>query len=194
MAISIILVFALGIFWIDNSDDVAKRLTPAKDLLTVVVGIVGTILGFYFGSATLENGNLSIGSMALVPPVVHVGESAALLAQISGGAKPYSYTLTFTAPGRALTEEQLAGMKITGKSSDGTIAQQVKAPSTKTSALLLFTLVVTDSKSHNAISSGALYAERAAAASTAPADEKKVPLAETPPAAPPPAGGSAPPK
>jgi len=84
VATSIILVFALGIFWVDNSDDVTKRFTAAKDLLTIVVGIVGTIMGFYFGTATGDSANLSVSAFS--PPVVHAAESATMTGHITGGA------------------------------------------------------------------------------------------------------------
>ena len=57
---SIILLFALGIFWLQDNDAVKVRFDAAKDLLTIVIGVLGTIMGFYFGSATTGTANLAL--------------------------------------------------------------------------------------------------------------------------------------
>jgi hypothetical protein len=43
------LLIAITTFWMPK-DDVQVRFEKAKDLLTIVIGVLGTILGFYFGS------------------------------------------------------------------------------------------------------------------------------------------------
>jgi glucan phosphoethanolaminetransferase (alkaline phosphatase superfamily) len=47
--ISVIIVIAIACFWI-KIEEIEKRVTSAKDILTLLIGIFGTILGFYFGS------------------------------------------------------------------------------------------------------------------------------------------------
>jgi nicotinamide riboside transporter PnuC len=49
--IAIILLVAVATFWMPK-DDVQLRFDKAKDLLTIIIGVLGTILGFYFGSAS----------------------------------------------------------------------------------------------------------------------------------------------
>jgi hypothetical protein len=49
--IGIIILVAIAIFWMDKAE-VAERFGFAKDLITILVGILGTVLGFYFGSTT----------------------------------------------------------------------------------------------------------------------------------------------
>jgi hypothetical protein len=46
--IALILIIAIAIFWVDNAE-VENRFGMAKDVLTILIGILGTILGFYFG-------------------------------------------------------------------------------------------------------------------------------------------------
>jgi len=51
--IAIILLVAITTFWMPK-EDVQIRFEKAKDLLTIVIGVLGTILGFYFGSLTVS--------------------------------------------------------------------------------------------------------------------------------------------
>jgi hypothetical protein len=49
--IAIILLVAITTFWMPK-DEVQIRFDKAKDLLTILIGVMGTILGFYFGTIT----------------------------------------------------------------------------------------------------------------------------------------------
>jgi hypothetical protein len=46
--IAIIILIAITTFWM-SKEDVEARFNKAKDLLTIIIGVLGTILGFYFG-------------------------------------------------------------------------------------------------------------------------------------------------
>jgi hypothetical protein len=48
---AVILLIAIGIFWIDKEENLTDRFGYAKDLLTIVIGVIGTIMGFYFGTS-----------------------------------------------------------------------------------------------------------------------------------------------
>jgi hypothetical protein len=157
---AVIALVALGIFWLKNDEAVKTRFEAAKDLLTLVIGVLGTIMGFYFGTATGGTANLSIGGVSLVPPVVHAGQSVTLNGRVNGGTKPYKYTVMFTDPSGALTSKQLSDMDVDdGSSDDGAIARQIPVPSIKGPAEVFFTLTASDSKNITTLSSGALYIE-----------------------------------
>lgn len=53
-ATATIILIGVGIFWLEDKEEVKERFAAAKDLLTVVIGVLGTILGFYFGTRTTE--------------------------------------------------------------------------------------------------------------------------------------------
>lgn len=159
VTVSIILVVALGIFWVENADDMLKRFAAAKDLLTIVVGIVGTIMGFYFGSATGESASFSVSNAALVPQVAETGQSVSLSGHINGGSKPYKYTVIFVDPAGTLTTAQLAALKISESSADGAVSKEIKLPAIDKPAVLFYTLTASDAKNISAVSNGALYIE-----------------------------------
>lgn len=48
--ISVFIISSIAIFWV-KPEEVDRRAGYAKELLAVMIGIFGTILGFYFGSA-----------------------------------------------------------------------------------------------------------------------------------------------
>jgi len=52
--IAVVLISAIATFWI-NIEEVEKRGALAKEIITVLIGVMGTILGFYFGSLSQEN-------------------------------------------------------------------------------------------------------------------------------------------
>ena len=54
--IAIMLLVAITTFWMPK-DDVQVRFEKAKDLLTILIAVIGTILGFYFGTLAAD-GNI----------------------------------------------------------------------------------------------------------------------------------------
>lgn len=67
-------------------EDLKVRFSYAKDVLSTLVGILGTILGFYFGSADKQPSE----QLVLADLQFHSGQ---LIAHVSGGTPPYRYTL-----------------------------------------------------------------------------------------------------
>ncbi len=61
--IAVILIISICAFWA-HIDEVEQRVGLAKDILTILIGIFGTIIGFYFGSA----GTSGNGTPPATPP------------------------------------------------------------------------------------------------------------------------------
>jgi hypothetical protein len=59
--IAIIILIAIATFWM-SKDDVEIRFSKAKDLLTIIIGVLGTILGFYFGQIVSDRQTASTAS------------------------------------------------------------------------------------------------------------------------------------
>ncbi len=72
---AVIIVVTSGVLWVPK-DEVEARFSKPKDILTILISVLGTILGFYFGSASpqlpLSPGptpaSSSPSSPAVVPP------------------------------------------------------------------------------------------------------------------------------
>lgn len=76
--IAIILLAAIAVFWVDQQE-LKDRFGYAKDLVTVLIGVLGTIMGFYFGSAVKEQAQVAGPASA---------EASAALPEAKGGTVP----------------------------------------------------------------------------------------------------------
>lgn len=151
---SIILLFALGIFWLQDNESVKARFEAAKDLLTIVIGVLGTIMGFYFGTATNGTANFALLNTSLTPPVITAGQSATLVSQVSGGAKPYKYSLVFTdATGVQMKPPMSTATPV---DTDGKIERKIEVPAETKGGILFYVLTVTDKNNVASQTGGAL--------------------------------------
>lgn len=89
----------MGVSTIVKSDapDADKEFDRGKQVLTMLVGILGTIVGFYFGTA----GNPSQTPLKVSDLTVDKAQAArnqqfSISATVTGGKAPYKYTITFS--------------------------------------------------------------------------------------------------
>jgi hypothetical protein len=96
--IATILIVVISIIWMDTSQ-IKDRFQPAKDIITILIGVLGTILGFYFGLAEGGGGGLALTNLVAKDEIVRVGESTVVTGTLGGGAGPYRYSVTFAGEG-----------------------------------------------------------------------------------------------
>ena len=153
----IIVLIAVAIFWLDRTE-LEDRFAKAKDLLTIVIGVLGTILGFYFGSIS-EGENraraLNIANVGVSSPVTQPNSTVKISATILGGTPPYTYSIQFTDPtGTANTST----MTVKSETSDtGAIAKDVVIPPDVSKPTgITFTMIANDTKDAQAHASSAI--------------------------------------
>lgn len=89
VGIALILVLATIV---SNSDDRKERFSQGKEILTALLGVLGTIVGFYFGTDQESRDELIFD-----PVVITRGaDSLALRTEVHGGKLPYAYDVTFS--------------------------------------------------------------------------------------------------
>jgi hypothetical protein len=122
-AVAVILLTAINIFW-GNDAKFDDRFKAAKDLVTLVVGVLGTILGFYFGSASSDHLlQLSFDKPASYSSVI-ASSKIPVAATAKNGVAPFNFDLL------VLDEKgEPASKDAENKQSDKAfISQEIKAP------------------------------------------------------------------
>ncbi len=144
----------IATFWMEK-DEVNDRFERAKDLLTLMIGILGTILGFYFGSLSTSDGNRLFLANVLAPSTqVTAGKSTEVSAIAIGGTAPYTYEIHFSDPTGAVPTQELDK---TGTSSDGVIKVQFVLPTVEKTGAVSFALSIRDAAGAEARSVGTIF-------------------------------------
>jgi len=109
-----------------RAGDAGKGFQDAKEILTVLVGILGTIIGFYFGQEQAEGGRpLGLSTELSAEEVPEEGD-VTLAALGSGGVPPYTFEVVADGP---VDSAQSTGESETGWWLDQLSAAQVDADS-----------------------------------------------------------------
>jgi hypothetical protein len=117
----------------------SAQYTRGKDVLSLLLGVFGTVIGFYFGSAQLSDA--TVAALTVSPPLVAEGSARpggtlTVTAFIQGGKAPYRYTIK--AGDGQTSAEALVGP-------DGWLRASVQVPSSQsTSGPVTITIEVTD--------------------------------------------------
>lgn len=91
--------------------DLDKRFTLGKEILTTLIGVLGTIIGFYYGSttksdtntgaATRDSTSITVNGLNTIPLSPQPDKPLNASAIITGGITPYDYILTISPTGTA---------------------------------------------------------------------------------------------
>jgi hypothetical protein len=132
VSIALILVLATVV---SESADRSQRFVQGKEILTMLIGVLGTIVGFYFGNVTD-----GAKSLQIAPPVVssenpNVGDAIELTSFVSGGKAPFGIEATFL-PANVIDRKEIqsgdgsirfTGLRINKVAQDTAVSYQIKA-------------------------------------------------------------------
>lgn len=122
----------LTVYAVATQDPKAKEnFAMAKEVFTGLIGVLGTIIGFYFGSTTLPTSQQTSATTAQVsamkitnaktdPTIAKRGDKVKITAEVSGGKPPYDYVIGFKPEGSVPPVKK--------EGSDGKIAEEFTVP------------------------------------------------------------------
>jgi hypothetical protein len=156
-AIAIMLLIAITTFWMEK-DELESRFGKAKDLLTIIIGVLGTIFGFYFGSLNTGDGAraMLVANVGLSSYIAAPGDKVTISATIIGGSSPYQYSIIFRDATGAVNTDS---MNIKDRKSETAgISEEIAVPTEiKNGNAVIFTIVTKDAKGTQAQSVGTLF-------------------------------------
>lgn len=151
------------------SEEIEKKFQRGKEVLSLLLGVFGTIVGFYFGSeshlgARTEPATLPrLTTLMVTPAPARAGQDVRLTAAVVGGTPPFRYRVDFGERTLAQQEPVTEG---------GWIVVEAKAPAVKSRTTLNLILRITDAAGQETETTGRLEVlppESAAGANGRPA-------------------------
>jgi hypothetical protein len=130
MAIALVLVLAALLGGAQSAENFGR----GKEVLTILIGVFGTILGFYYGSESAQRK----AALEISPFVVAQSTDrtkTALFTTVSGGQPPYAYSLKFN---------NKNVHDLSDKSENGQISVNIDTGNIPPGEKVPFTLTVTD--------------------------------------------------
>jgi hypothetical protein len=128
----------------ENNDIQKARFQRGKEVLSLLLGVFGTIVGFYFGSEVGAKGPADERALELAPfhfskTNVASGESLTLTTVISGGRAPYQFGVALGEDAPDVTESSEL---------NGWITKELKAPDVEAAQSVVVKMIVKDADGH----------------------------------------------
>jgi hypothetical protein len=123
-----------------------ERFEEARAIIAVIIGVMGTIIGFYFGSGNDSSISTSpsIADLRVSPQVVTATEDFLVTGSISGGSAPYKWSLVASVPGGS--QDKFDTLAFSNEDAMGTvISRQIASPEIETEVEAQIIVRVTDS-------------------------------------------------
>ncbi|HEX9001786.1 MAG TPA: carboxypeptidase-like regulatory domain-containing protein [Blastocatellia bacterium] len=129
-----------------------ERFARGKEVLTILIGVLGTIIGFYYGSSVkdvkAEPAAIQMATVEVSPDKPVVGTPIRLSASVVGGLAPYTYSIYFTdTAGNEIKDssgKEVILPVVNQPSSNGNIRQDISIPATAPPSEISFKIVVKD--------------------------------------------------
>lgn len=122
IVIAITLVLYITISTADPAE-IKDRFGFGKEILTALIGILGTILGFYFGQSVPGPSTMQVTPVYISNVTPKVAELVTLTYVATGGKPPYTYSISFNPDLIPAIPEKA--------SPQGVIQEEIKIPSDK---------------------------------------------------------------
>ncbi len=120
-----------------------KQFQHGKEVFSLLLGVFGTIVGYYFGSTFPSSPPvpLRISALEVLPKTAAPGSAITIRALIAGGTPPYHYSIGAgqAKPGSAVK-----------MSEDGLVTEQLKLPDRLAEKLFQVQLTATDARGREA--------------------------------------------
>jgi hypothetical protein len=170
-AAALFVIMAISTIVGSDGTDADKRFDRGKQILTMLVGILGTIVGFYFGTAVSSSQPpMKVNDMKVEPPQAAKGGKFTISGTVSGGKGPYTYSITFNPP--------LNFPAITDKKTTGKVSEEVTVPGDLANDHdVEYTIIVKDAEGRSETFKGDKKIGLKATASV-PAEKKMIPTEE----------------
>jgi hypothetical protein len=149
VTIALILVLATVV---SESSDRDQRFVQGKEILTMLIGVLGTIVGFYFGNVTDIKG-LQIETPFVSNESPTEGQEIDISSSISGGKAPFTIDLVFIVTEGKAPIESPKEMQ----SPDGAFKFHVKTTKVGSSTPVVYQIRAHDSDGRSAIYDSALH-------------------------------------
>jgi hypothetical protein len=155
IGISVVMIAGLFLSSVDQTV-LKQRFDSGKEILTALIAILGTVVGFYFGSQSSDRADraVELQPIQVSNAAPKAGETLQLSTFASGGDAPYRFSIDFqwTEAEAALAKEM---PDITNKETpSGFIAEKIAIPAAARGKTIPYTLVVTDAANRSVSLSG----------------------------------------